>query len=76
MYSCWASIYRFNIIFQRHFDTPFAHCNELVWCHANEDLVDFTSLTFQRETGTAIDLLCMGYRPHLFLYVLDELFFI
>ena len=24
----------------------------------------------------AMDLLCMGYRPHQFLYALDELFFI
>ena len=31
-------------------------------------------LMFQRETGMTIDLLCMGYRLHQFLYVLDELF--
>ena len=42
----------------------------------NEEAVDFHTLTFQRETGAALDMLVTGYRLCIFMYVLDELFFV
>ena len=62
------------MIFQRCFNALFCNSNEQVWCHANEELLDFTTPMYKRETGAVIDILWTVYRPHLFLCALDELF--
>ena len=51
-------------------------CALHAWCHANEEVADFHTPTFQRETGKALDVLHTGYHPHILMYVLDKLFFV
>ena len=54
-------VFRFDVIFHRHFGSRFCKGNEHLWCHVNEEAVDFHSLTFQREMGMALDVLHTGY---------------
>ena len=74
MLSCLALVFRFNMIFQRHFNACFCKSNKPVWLRMNKELSDFTTLTYRRESGATIDLLWTGYRLKLFLYMLDEMF--
>ena len=69
-------VFRFDMIFRRHFGGRFCRDNEHLWCHVNEEAADFHTLTFQREMGTTLDVLCTGYRPYILMYALDELFFV
>ena len=68
-------VFRFNMIFHRCFGGRLCRGNEHLWHHVNEEVADFYTATFQRETGMAIDVLCTGYHPHVLMYALDELFF-
>ena len=65
---------RFDVIFYRRFSGRF--CNEHLWCHTNEEAVDFHTLIFKREMGAALDMLHTGYCPCILMYSLDELFFV
>ena len=50
-------VFRFDVIFHRPFGGRFCRDNEHLWCHANEEVADFHTLTFQREMGMALDML-------------------
>ena len=69
-------VFRFYVIFHRHFSGRFHRGNEYLWCHVNEEVVDFHTSTFERERGMALDVLCTGYHLCILVYVLDELFFV
>ena len=69
-------VFRFNVIFNRCFGGRFHTCSEHLWCHMNEEVADFITLTFQREMGMAIDVLHTGYHPSILMYMLDEIFFV
>ena len=69
-------VFRFDVIFHRHFGGRFCKSNEHLWCHVNEEVANFHILTFQREMGTALDVLHTGCHPCILMYVLDELFFV
>ena len=69
-------VFRFDVVFHRHFSGRFCRGNEHLWHHVNEEAADFHTLTFQREMGMALDVLCTGYHPCILMYVLDKLFFV
>ena len=69
-------VFRFDVIFHRHFSGRFCRDNEHLWHHTNKEAVDFHTLTFQREMGAALDVLCTGYHPRILMYALDKLFFV
>ena len=69
-------VFRFDVIFHRHFGGRFCRGSEHLWCHVNEEAVDFHTPTFQREMGMALDVLHTGYYLHVLMYTLDELFFV
>ena len=68
--------FRFDVIFHRHFGGRFCRGNEHLWHHANKEVVDFHTPTFEREMGMALDVLHTGYHPCILMYMLDELFFV
>ena len=69
-------VFRFDVIFQRRFGGRFCKDNEHLWCHVNKETVDFHTLTFERGSGTALDMLHKSYCPCILMYVLDELLFV
>ena len=69
-------VFRFDVIFHRHFGGRFCRGSEHLWHHVNDEAMDFHTPTFQRETGAALDMLHTGYCLHVLMYMLDELFFI
>ena len=69
-------VFRFDVIFHRHFGGRFCRGNEHLWCHVNEEMADFHTPTFQRETGMALDVLHTGYCLCVLMYVLYGLFFV
>ena len=69
-------VFRFDMIFHKRLGGRFCKSNEHLWHHVNEEAVDFHTMTFQSETGMALDMLHTSYYPHLLLYMLNELFFI
>ena len=69
-------VFRFDVIFHRHFGGRFCKGNEHLWHHMNEEVVDFHTLTFQREMGVALDMLCTSYHLCILMYILDKLFFV
>ena len=69
-------VFRFDVIFHRHFGGRFCKVNEHLWCHVNEEAADFHTPTFQREMGMALDVLYTSYCPCVLMHALDELFFV
>ena len=69
-------VFRFDMISHRHFGGRFCKGNEHLWHHVNEEMADFHTLTFERGTGMALDMLHIGYHPCILMYMLDELFFV
>ena len=69
-------VFRFNVIFHRHFGGMFCKGNEHLRCHVNEEMADFHTPTFERGTGVALDMLRTGYCLHILMYMFDELFFV
>ena len=68
--------FRFDVIFHRHFSVRFCKGIEHLWCHVNEEMADFHTLTFERGMGTALDVLHTGYHPRILMYMLDEFFLV
>ena len=69
-------VFRFDMIFHRHFGGRFCKGNEHLWHHVNEEAVDFHTPTFQGKMGAILDMLHTGYHLCILMYALDELFFV
>ena len=71
-----ALVFRFGVIFKKHFKGKFSKSNEHLWQHINVEIDDFQMPTYERDTGVPIDVLRTGSHPHMLLYVLNELFYV
>ena len=71
-----ALIFRFSVIFQRHFKGKFSKSNEHLWQHVNTEKANFQMPTYEWDTGAPIDVLRTASCLCMLLDMLHELFYV
>ena len=71
-------LYRFEAIFNQHFNTTYTIDTEPMWHHVSELQAKFKVPTYDVVGGTLtpVDKKCVGSHPKMFLFALDELSYV
>ena len=71
-------LYRFEVIFNWHFNATYTFDTEQVWCHVLELQANFEVSTYKVVGGTltSMDKEHVGSHPKMFLFALDKLSYI